>query len=143
MTHDADGRPHNTIAVVQDIHDRKVAEESAREWDAQLWSMIDAIDQLAWIARPDGYIFWYNQRWHQYTGTTPEQMEGWGWQSVHDPGTLPTVMEGWTASIRSGQPFDMEFPLRGADGVFRAFLTRVLPVRDSTGKVVREPAGPA
>ena len=64
-------------------------------------------------------------------------MEGWGWQSVHDPKVLPKVLERWKASIATGQPFDMDFPLRGADGVFRSFLTRVLPLKDSAGLVVR------
>jgi PAS domain S-box-containing protein len=64
-------------------------------------------------------------------------MEGWGWQSVHDPKVLPKVLERWKASIATGQPFDMEFPLLGADGVFRSFLTRVQPVKDSAGQVLR------
>jgi PAS domain S-box-containing protein len=64
-------------------------------------------------------------------------MEGWGWQSVHDAKKLPAVMERWTNSIATGEPFDMTFPLRGADGVFRPFLTRVQPVRDSSGALVR------
>ena len=88
------------------------------------------------MANPDGWIFWYNSRWYEYTGTTPEQMEGWGWQSVHDPATLPLVMENWKHSINTGEPFEMTFPLRGADGRFRAFLTRVIPVRDS-GNITR------
>lgn len=92
---------------------------------------------MAWIARADGYIFWYNQRWYEYTGTTPEQMEGWGWQSVHDPARLPGVLQRWKMSIETGQPFDMEFPLRGAGGSFRWFLTRVVPVRDDDGRVIR------
>ncbi len=82
--------------------------------------------QLAWTAQPDGYITWYNRRWYEYTGTTPEQMEGWGWQSVHDPATLPDVLRRWKGSIATGTAFDMEFPLRGADGKFRRFLTRVV-----------------
>ena len=65
----------------------------------------------------DGYIYWYNQRWYDYTGTTPEEMEGWGWQSVHDPEVLPQVLEQWRASIATGGPFDMVFPFRGADGL--------------------------
>ena len=72
-----------------------------------------------------------------YTGTTPEQMEGWGWQSVHDPAVLPKVLEQWKASIVSGQEFDMEFPLRGADGLFRQFLTRVFPLKDAKGQVLQ------
>jgi two-component sensor histidine kinase len=64
-------------------------------------------------------------------------MEGWGWQAVHDPSVLPKVLERWEASIADGKPFEMTFPLRGADGVFRPFLTRVAPVRDASGAVVR------
>src|SRR5258708_40296747 len=64
-------------------------------------------------------------------------MQGWGWQSVQDADMLPKVLEGWKSSIASGEPFDMEFPLRGADGHFRMFLTRVMPVRDSENRVVR------
>ena len=88
------------------------------------------------MARPDGHIFWYNRRWYEYTGTTPEQMEGWGWQSVHDPEVLPKVLERWKASIASGEPFDMVFPLKGADDKFRPFLTRVNPLRDEDGRVL-------
>ena len=58
-----------------------------------------------------------------------------GWHSVHDPDVLPRVMEDWGGAIESGEPFEMVFPLRGADGVFRPFLTRVAPVREN-GRVV-------
>ena len=92
---------------------------------------------LCWVARGDGYIVWYNRRWHDYCGTTPEQMEGWGWQAVHDPEQLPMVMERWKASIAAGEPFEMVFPLRGADGVFRPFLTGIAPVRNETAEIVR------
>jgi PAS domain S-box-containing protein len=97
----------------------------------------DNLPTLCWIANGDGYIVWYNRMWHEYCGTTPEQMEGWGWQSVHDPVCLPVVLERWTSSIATGEPFEMTFPLRGADGLFRPFLTRIQPVRDAAGKVAR------
>ena len=78
--------------------------------DLEFRLLADHIPTPCWIANGDGYIVWYNRRWHEYTGTTPEQMEGWGWQSVHDPEVLPTVMEPWTSSIASGEPFEMTFP---------------------------------
>lgn len=99
--------------------------------------LAESLPTLCWIARGDGYIIWYNRRWHDYCGTTPEQMEGWGWQAVHDPDRLPAVMERWQASISAGAPFEMVFPLRGADGVFRPFLTRIVPVRNETGEIIR------
>ncbi len=112
-------------------------EDLRQESEQQYRTLANAIPQLCWMANADGWISWYNQRWYQYTGTSPEQMEGWGWQSVHDPETLPQVLDRWKTSITTGEPFDMVFPLRGADGVFRPFLTRVMPVRDPDGNVTR------
>ena len=98
--------------------------------DADFRLLADNLPTLCWMANADGYIIWYNRRWHDYCSTTPAQMEGWGWQSVHDPAVLPSVLERWQVSIATGASFEMTFPLRGADGVFRPFLTRVQPVRD-------------
>ena len=108
-----------------------------QESERQFRTLADSIPTLCWSAGPDGSITWYNQRWYEYTGTSPAEMEGWGWQSVHDPEVLPVVLERWRHSIDAGEPFEMVFPLRGADGVFRPFLTRVQPIRDKAGQVVR------
>ena len=129
------GNPLRLTGINIDITARKQAEEALRESEHRFRTMANAIPQLAWIAKADGYIYWYNQRWYEYTGTTPEQMEGWGWQSVHDPQELPKVLEQWRVSIATGAPFNMIFPLRGADGDFRPFLTRVMPLKDEQGHV--------
>lgn len=134
---DLEGNVIGTASIGEDITDRRRAEEALRESEEQFRTMANSIPQLAWMAHADGYIFWYNQRWHDYTGKTLAEMKGWGWQSVHDPEFLPKVMERWQDAIATGQPFEMEFPLLGADGKFRMFLTRVQPVKDSQGRVVR------
>jgi PAS domain S-box-containing protein len=133
----ADGKPNMLAGVVQDITHRKETEQALRESEAQFRTLANSIPQLCWIANADGRVFWFNDRWYQYTGLTPEQMEGWGWQTAHDPELLPTVLEHWKRSLESGEPFEMVFPLRGADGVFRPFLTRSVPLRHSGGKIVR------
>lgn len=137
LEYDERGMLLGGFGTVQDITASKQSEEALRNSEAQFRAMADSIPQLAWMANPDGYIFWYNQRWYAYTGTTPEQMEGWGWQIVHDPAILPTVMDEWERSIATGQQFDMDFPLRGSDGEFRWFLTRIIPLKDSKGNVLR------
>lgn len=110
--------------------------QSLKESEHLFRALANSIANLAWMARPDGWIYWFNDQWYAYTGTTPAEMEGWGWERVHDPVILPTVKERWQQSIVTGTPFEMVFPLRGVDGVFRRFLTRVNPVRDSRGQVV-------
>ena len=126
------------VAVLfSDFSDFMRAQEVLKKSEAQFRTLADAIPQLCWTANADGWLNWYNRRWYEYTGTTPEQMEGWGWQSVHDAEALPHVLEVWRTSIATGSPFEMVFPLRGADGVFRPFLTRATPVKDEDGRVVR------
>ena len=120
----------------RDVSQRREAEAVLRESEEKLRLLADTIPQLAWMARPDGHIFWYNRRWYEYTGTTAEAMEGWGWQAVHDPLELPNVLKRWQASIATGETFEMVFPLRGADGQYRSFLTRVNPFRDEHGKII-------
>ena len=123
------GRCWESIERTRVTHDLRESEHLFRALD-------NSIANLAWMARPDGWIYWYNDQWYDYTGTTPADMEGWGWERVHDPATLPAVKERWQHALDSGTPFEMVFPLRSADGSFRRFLTRVNPVRDSRGHVV-------
>ena len=111
--------------------------ELRQQQEAQLRALFDCMPQLGWAARADGWLYYYNQQWYDYTGTTIEQMQGWGWQSVHHPDLLPLVLERWRHSIATGEPFEMAFQLRRFDGVFRWFLTRVNPMRGEDGTIVR------
>jgi PAS domain S-box-containing protein len=135
--HEAEGSIGGIIIFSEDITARKRAEASLREGEERFRTVANSIPQLAWNAYADGTVFWYNDRWYEYTGTTLDQMEGSGWQGVHDPHVLPIVMERWRGAIESGEPFEMEFPLRGADGKFRAFLTRIQPLKNSEGRVMQ------
>ena len=133
----ADGIPTGIIMHGVDVTPQVRAREQLAAADAQLRAFADAMPTLAYTARADGYFDWYNAQWYMYTGTTPAEMEGWGWQSVHDPVVLPAVSERWQTSIATGAPFEMTVPLRGADGTFQSFLTRIVPSRDASGAVTR------
>jgi PAS domain S-box-containing protein len=101
-------------------HERDV--EALTDSEERFRTLANAIPQLCWMTNANGWIFWYNQRWYEFTGTTPHEMEGSGWTSVHDPQGLPVVLEDWKHSIAAGEPFEMDFPLQSADGVFHPFL---------------------
>ena len=134
---DPDGRVREVLLIHEDVSERVQAQNDAALSEMRLKPLANTIPQLVWMAEPDGAIHWYNDRWYAYTGTTPEQMAGWGWQSVHDPAVLPQVVEAWKSSLEHGSPLQMTFPLRGHDGVFRPFFTLVAPLRDPSGRVVQ------
>jgi PAS domain S-box-containing protein len=136
-TRNSAGEVEGTFVHATDVTGLVNARRQLEESERQFRTLADSIPHLAWMANPDGHIFWYNRRWYEYTGTRPGEMEGWGWQRVHDPDVLPQVTERWKLSVERGEPFEMVVPIRGANGLFRQFLTRVEPVRDSQGKMVR------
>lgn len=133
----ADGATTSILVVAFEVTELVRARARAEEGEKELRAFIDNLPELAWTALPDGHIDFYNRRWYEYTGTTFEQMQGWGWDKVHDPQLLPQVVERWKRSLSTGEPFEMEFTLRGSDGVPRWFLTRVAPLRDRSGTITR------
>ncbi|HYZ30866.1 MAG TPA: PAS domain-containing protein, partial [Crenalkalicoccus sp.] len=113
----------------------RASNEELQAGEARFRAMADNIPQLAWMARPDGWIFWYNRRWYDYTGTTPAEMAGDGWTAVLHPDHLGGVVNAWRGALAAGHPWEYTFPLRAADGSWRWFLTRANPVRDAAGAI--------
>jgi two-component system, NtrC family, sensor kinase len=119
--------------------EQRVAErtEELRESESQFRSLANSIPQLAWMAEPAGGVFWYNQRWYDYTGTTLEEMRGWRWKRLVHPDHMAVVTEKLQRCWSSGEPWEDTFLIRGKDGTFRWFLSRALPIHDAGGNVVR------
>jgi PAS domain S-box-containing protein len=139
-----DGSIVGVNVVAEEITERKRAEAelaasegALRESEARFRELADNISQFAWTADRSGWIYWYNKRWHDYTGTTLEEMQGWGWQNVHHPEHVDRVVERIKQSFETGTPWEDTFPLRGRDGNYRWFLSRALPIRNDTGEVIR------
>jgi len=116
---------------------REVAEITLREGEERFRTMANSIAQLAWMADENGYIFWYNDRYFDYTGKTLEETAGWGGEVMLHPDDVERVMGKIKESFRKGEPWEDTFPLRGKNGSYREFLSRAVPIRDAQGKVVR------
>lgn len=134
---DGAGKPVRLPGVVVDITARKSAETALGQSESIWRTMADAIPQLAWMTDREGWIFWYNQRWYDYTGTTLETMQGWGWRDVHHPDHVERVVARISECFAAGTPWEDTFPIRGKDGSYRWFLSRALPIRDESGAIMR------
>ena len=116
---------------------RELAEAARREGDERFRSLANNISQLAWMADEKGSIFWYNDRWFDYTGATLEEMVASGAKNVLHPDHFERVAEKFGQCFATGEIWEDTFPLRGRDGSYRMFLSRAVPIRDANGKVLR------
>ena len=125
------------LSIGHDITENRRVQENLKKSEERFHDLADNIPNLAWMADASGWIFWYNKQWYEYTGTTLKEMQGWGWQKVHHPDYIDAITAEWSSSILEGKPYDNIFPLKGKDGNYRWFLTRVTPIRDEQGKLIR------
>ncbi|MBO1080968.1 response regulator [Roseomonas haemaphysalidis] len=118
------------IAAI-DVTARHEMDARLRRSEARLRLIVDSIPQLAWMTDATGAIQWYNRRWYDYTGGSAADMVGDGWKSVHHPDHVTRATDRFVAAIQAGDAWEDTFPLRGADGRYRWFLSRAMPLREA------------
>jgi PAS domain S-box-containing protein len=135
---------HDDLATAQELARRAAATlENAsifalsRENESRAAAIADAVPQIFWTAGADGAIDWFNRRWYEYTGQSAADSIGWGWEGAVHPREQAGVREEWRRSLVTRKPFETTYRLRGADGVYRWFLTRVVPQSDAAGGLTR------
>jgi len=116
---------------------KPAAEVWAEIWDICGRTLADNISQFAWMANSSGWVYWFNRRWFEYTGTSPEEMQGWGWQKVLHPDDVARVTEKLKNSFAHGDVWEDTFQLRGKGGEYRWFLSRAVPIKNAHGKITR------
>lgn len=132
-----DGR-FGVVCHFYDLSERLHYEAALRDSEERFRNLADHMSQLAWMADEHGWVFWYNHRWFEYTGTTLEEMQGWGWQAVHHPDHVDRVVQHIRHCFEMGEVWEDTFPLRGHDGQYRWFLSRAIPIRDQeSGQILR------
>ena len=127
-----------------DIQDRKTAEQERerllqleRQAERELQLTIDTIPAIVVRHRRDGSPEFLNQTWRTYTGLSQDSWQGQRWAVAVHPDDAPKVEAAWRAHLPTGQPFEMEQRIRRADGEYRWFLSRRVPLRDENGQVIR------
>jgi PAS domain S-box-containing protein len=128
---------HEVAIFFRDISARRRMEQELAESEENFRRLAENLPQLAWMTDASGGIFWYNRRWFEYTGTTLEEMQGWGWQKVHHPDHVQRAVEKFKTHIEAGEAWEDTFPLRGKDGEYRWFLSRAFPIRNEQNEIAR------
>ncbi len=134
---DQAGKPIRLVGSRVDITELKRVEEVLRESEAWFRFMANAMPQIVWTARPDGSPEYLNDRFAEYTGLPAAEVTGERWLSVLHPDDRERTMTRWMADVASGSDHDIEWRLRAADGRYRWFKSRGLPVRDESGQIVK------
>lgn len=123
------------VKVLRDLTERKRTEEALRESEARFRTVTDAVPQLIWTNDPDGRATYFNQRWYAYSGLSEEQSVGSDWQAIVHPDDAPASVEQWPQVLAAVAPFETDYRLRRADGAYRWYLGRNVPLRDVGGRI--------
>ena len=134
---DPSGRILRWYVLLSDIDDRKRAENALRESERESRLIVDSIPGFIAAFTPGGELEFVNRPILDYFGKTLEELKHWGTDGTTHPEDLPHIVELFTRSIASGDPFEFEVRARRFDGVYRWFQSRGFPLRDATGHIVR------
>lgn len=125
------------IAVFDVITERKRAEEVLARSEEEFRTLAEAMPQIVWVTRPDGWNIYFNQRWVDYTGMTLEESSGHRWSAPFHPDDRQHAWDAWQLAIATGGRYDLECRLRRADGIYRWWLIRGVPLKDSSGTILK------
>jgi PAS domain S-box-containing protein len=116
---------------------RREAMQAVVASEAQFRTFAQAAPNHIWTSRPDGYLDWFNERVYEYSGAAPGTLDGGAWASIVHPDDIAAAAARWAAALSSGDPYEVEFRVRRADGAWRWHVARALPIRDEAGTITR------
>jgi PAS domain S-box-containing protein len=126
------------IAAGRRADDDLIAAAAAlSESEAKFRAIADSMPQMVWSTRPDGFHDYYNARWYEFTGVPAGSTDGEGWNGMFHPDDQERAWERWSHCLKTGEPYEIEYRLRRADGVYRWTLGRAQPIRNEQGEITR------
>ena len=134
---DDSSRTVGTIIEARDIAHERAARAALAESEAKFRTIANAMPQMVWSTRPDGYHDFYNDRWYEFTGVPYGSTDGEGWNDMFHPEDQERARGRWENSLATGEPYEIEYRLRHRSGAWRWVLGRALPVLDEAGHILR------
>jgi PAS domain S-box-containing protein len=135
---DAEGRFTGALGLFTDITQRRRSDEALRQSERQARMLADSMLHIVWTARADGAVDYFNGRWYEYTGMSPEEsLKHMGWRSAVHPDDLDRLLDVRDPAVEGGQVFQADVRLRDRDGTYRWHMVRSVPACDATGRVIR------
>ena len=132
---DESGEVIGVFAAARDITERKKAEEALRESEEQFHALAEAMPQIVWITRADGWNIYFNHQWVEYTGLTLEESYGHGWNKPFHPDDQKRSWDAWENAVHNNGSYSLECRLRNADGSYRWWLVRGVPFFNESGAI--------
>lgn len=125
------------VVTCRDVTDMAQEITTIKEQDEERFKLIcDTMPQMLWTTTPDGMHDFFNSRWYDYTGLTPEDSLGLGWKHPFHPDDMPATIRRWKHCLETGDPYMTEYRCRSKEGEWRWMLGRALPLRNKqTGKI--------
>jgi PAS domain S-box-containing protein len=134
---DASGKIFKWCGINIDIEDRRRSNEVLRTSESYYRSIVDGIPALVTFVTPAGEVESVNRYVLEFFRTTLEELKNWKNSDIVHPSDLPAYLEAWKAGAETGEPYDVEHRIRCADGIYRWFHARKLPLKNSEGRVIR------
>jgi PAS domain S-box-containing protein len=131
------GQPRCLIAVARDIDELRRTKQQLGEHEARFQTITNAMPQMVWSTRPDGWHDYHNQRWYDFTGMPEGATDGEGWIDMFHPDDQARAWAAWQHSLATGETYEIRYRLRHRSGEYRWVLGRAVPVRDAGERIVR------
>jgi PAS domain S-box-containing protein len=125
------------VGTAMDVTERKRAEEAVLRSEKELRNVIETIPTSVWTALPDGTVDFVSRDWREHSGLLEESPYGTGWQTAVHPEDIDRHLDKWRVSLATGAPFENEARRRAANGEYRWFLARAVPLRDEQGNILK------